>query len=297
MLTRIFISKLHDNQVTLAGVTFTISTIVISAATGIPDVGEKWFKQSELEKHYYEPFIKPRYINEKKRYFPFSHLLDRYAPMMTIIMKYFSCEGRFSRLYSYHIWLLMHFTRVKILNIPYYLFQSIDKIEYIFKKIEYEHQMKSIFHHSLIKIIVLYHLNELNIAWSTFIANPIFTDPSIHNVKNVPSSSHPSTCIPPSRPIDHSSSLDQSLSPSPPPSPFHEHIESPSRDEIIELEQIEQVEVIKPKRLYLGTLAHTYQRGHRNVFSPQIVGGGLAFFTNKTGTQRKREDDRDIDSV
>lgn len=137
--------------------------------------------------------------------------------MMKIIMKYFSCEGRFSRLYSYHIRHLMHFTRVKLLNIHYYLFRSIDKMAYIVLKMEYEHQMKSVFQHSLIEIIVLYHLKELNIGWSTFIANPIFIDPSIQNVQSVPSSSHPSTFIHPSQPIDHSSSLDQSPSPSPPP--------------------------------------------------------------------------------
>ena len=52
----------------------------------------------------------------------------------------------------------MHFTRVKLLNIPYYLFRRIDKMAYIVQEREYEHQMKSLFHHSLIKIIVLYHL-------------------------------------------------------------------------------------------------------------------------------------------
>ena len=50
-LTRIFISNLHKNQVTLARVTFTISTSTISAATGIPNVGEKWFKKSDLEEN------------------------------------------------------------------------------------------------------------------------------------------------------------------------------------------------------------------------------------------------------
>ena len=44
---------------------------------------------------------------------------------------------------------------------------------------------------------------------------------------------------------------------------------------ISEPEQIEQVQVIKPKGVDLGTLIHTYQRGHRQVFSPQIVGGAF----------------------
>ena len=104
MLTRIFISRLHDNEVTLAGVTFTLSTAIISTAIRIPNVGEKWFKKGNLKKQDFEFFLKPRHQNQTKMFFPFSHLLDRYAPMMNIIiMKYFSCEGIFSRLYSYHI--------------------------------------------------------------------------------------------------------------------------------------------------------------------------------------------------
>jgi len=144
MLSRFFISNLHDNQVTLAGVTFIVSTAIISSSTGIPNIGEKWFKQGDLERHYYEPYIKPRYRNDRKRMFPFSYLLDIYVPMMKIIMRYFNCEGRFSKLYTYHIRLLMHFTRVKILNTPYYLFQSIDKMAYIAQKKEYKDQMNTL---------------------------------------------------------------------------------------------------------------------------------------------------------
>ena len=103
MLTRLFITNIHDRQVTLARVTFTMSTNAIAVATRIPNAGEKWFKQGNLDHSYYEKYLKPRYKDDKKSIFPFSHLLDRYVPMMKIIMKYFTCEGRFSRLYSYHI--------------------------------------------------------------------------------------------------------------------------------------------------------------------------------------------------
>ena len=40
VLTRLFITNIHDRQVTLAGVTFTMSTNAILAVTGIP----KWEK-------------------------------------------------------------------------------------------------------------------------------------------------------------------------------------------------------------------------------------------------------------
>ena len=127
-LTKIFILNLHDHQVNLAGVKFELSSNIISMATVIPIVGEKWFKQANLHLSHYEPFLKPRYKSDYKSIFLFSHLLERYAPLMRVIMKYFTCEGRFSRLYSYHIRLLMHFTRVKMIHLPYYLYMSIDKM-------------------------------------------------------------------------------------------------------------------------------------------------------------------------
>ena len=94
-------------------------------------------------------------------------------------MKYFTCKGRFSRLYTYHIRLLMHFTRVKMLNILYFLFRNIEKMAYIVEKRPYSQQVSSIYHYSLIKMIVLHHLNLLNISWDTLISNDIFNDPQI----------------------------------------------------------------------------------------------------------------------
>ena len=120
-MTRLFILNLHEKQVNLAGVKFDLSLDVIVISTGIPSVGEKWFRKANLYISHYEPFLKPRYKDYNKSIFPFSHFLERYAPMMRVIMKYFTCEGIFSRLYSYHIRFLMHFTRVKMLHLPYYL--------------------------------------------------------------------------------------------------------------------------------------------------------------------------------
>ena len=133
-----------------------MSTNAIAAAIGIPSVGERWFKQANLDMSYYEPYLKPRYKDHKKPIFPFSHFLERYVPMMKIIMKYFTCEGRFFRLYSYHIRLLMHFTRVRMLHLPYYIFRSIDKMTYIVQKRDPNHQMQSLFHHALIKMVVMH---------------------------------------------------------------------------------------------------------------------------------------------
>jgi len=50
-LTRLFMAHLQDKKVTLARVTFTVSPSIISDATKIPNVGEKWYKAQDLDEH------------------------------------------------------------------------------------------------------------------------------------------------------------------------------------------------------------------------------------------------------
>ena len=71
----------------------------------------------------------------------------------------------------------MHFTKYKMMNLPYYLFQSIDKMASLVKKRSYDHQIPSLFHHSLLKIIVLHQLEQQGIPWEVFISNDVFTNP------------------------------------------------------------------------------------------------------------------------
>lgn len=97
-IMRLFVLNLHNKHVNITGIDFELSSDTISHATGLIDVGEKWFRRAKLDMTYYEPFIKPRYKEGSKRIFPFSHLLEKYEPLMRVIMKYFTCERRYSRL-------------------------------------------------------------------------------------------------------------------------------------------------------------------------------------------------------
>ena len=123
--------------------------------------------------------------------------------------------------------------------------------------------MKGLFHHSLIKIIVLYHLKDINIAWSTFIANPIFTQAS---TQDIPSLSHPPSSIPSSQPMHYSSSSDELVIPSPPLSPLHEPVLSSDRKGDSGKGKSDQGQSSKLGRVNLGTLVHTYQSRNSKVF-------------------------------
>ena len=131
---RLFVLHLHDGHVKLAGVDFILSLETIAEATGIPNIGEQWNNKKKIDKEHYEPYIKPGYLRQLSRVFPFRYLKDSYAPLMKLIMKYFSCEGHFSRLYAYHIGLFMHFTRVRMMNLPYFICRNIEKMATLVQK-------------------------------------------------------------------------------------------------------------------------------------------------------------------
>ena len=180
-LTHLCALRFKDKHFQLADLDFKISPRYVSKATKIPYHGEKWFKQAHLDLEDYKPFIKPEHRETITDVFPFSYLLDSYAPLMKAIMRYFTCEGRFSQIFAYHVRLLMHFTRSKQLNLPYFLSKSIEKMAAAVQKKAPPQQISSLFHHSLIKIIFLHQLEKKGVSWESFISHADFaTVPPAH---------------------------------------------------------------------------------------------------------------------
>ena len=179
-LARLFVLHLHDGQVTLAGVNFTLTPETISQAIGIPNVGEGWNKRQQVERVHYEPYIRPSYVRQLNKVFPFWFLKESYAPLMRLIIRYFSCEGHFSRLSTYHIRLLMHFTRVKMMNIPYFMCRNIERMTTLVQKKTLEQQYNNIYHCALIKIIVVHQLGLQGITWEDFISCEFFIASAAH---------------------------------------------------------------------------------------------------------------------
>lgn len=132
-----------------------------------------------VDRDYYEPYIKVGFERHVSRVFPFRYLQNTYAPLMKLIIKYFSCEGRFSRLYIYHIRLLMHFTRVRMLNLHYFICLKIEKMTTLVQRKPPHQQYNNIYHFALIKIVVLHQLSLLNVSWEDFISHEVFTGPQV----------------------------------------------------------------------------------------------------------------------
>jgi len=74
------------------------------------------------------------------------------------------CEGRYVRNMIYHFRLLLHFSGEKPLNMPYYLLKILTKMA---SKVHAKHQKasNSLFHHGLIKLIVLEEMSRRDKTW------------------------------------------------------------------------------------------------------------------------------------
>jgi hypothetical protein len=109
----------------------------------------------QLDLAYYHEFLKPKFRNiDFGATIPREFLLENHRNLFTVIEMFFTCEGIFTRVYQYHIRLLMHFTGRKHLNLPYYLFRSLGNMDddVQVKKGQGE---PNLFHFSLINLLVL----------------------------------------------------------------------------------------------------------------------------------------------
>ena len=71
-------------------------------------------------------------------------------------------------IYQYHFRLFLHFTSKKLLGLPFFLFRSLGKMS---DKVTARPKSSepSMFHHVLIKLLVLEELKKLNRDWATFL--------------------------------------------------------------------------------------------------------------------------------
>jgi hypothetical protein len=108
---------------------FQVFEDTIVVATEIPSHGEQWFKGMQLDLACYHEFLKPEFRDtDFGATIPRELLLENHSNLLRVIQRFFKCEGRFTRVYQYHIRILMHFTGRKALNIPYYLFRILGKM-------------------------------------------------------------------------------------------------------------------------------------------------------------------------
>jgi hypothetical protein len=157
---------------------FAVTEESIVAATKLPRMGDRWFKNHQLSCSSYNRVFKPEFesISGVKGYAK-EWIKPELVNPLIVITRLITCEGRYSTFKACHFRLLAHFLFNKPLNFPFYFLKSLEKMSsQVRKNVTNPHN--SLFHHGLIKLLVLTELEKQGKSWDAFIyqfANPHLT--------------------------------------------------------------------------------------------------------------------------
>lgn len=85
-----------------------------------------------------------------------------------MLQGYVSCEGRFATIFVYHMRFLVHTVGISKLNLPFYLLKILSKMATRVRN-HPSHTSHNVFHHGLVKLLVLDELEKHNRTWSHFL--------------------------------------------------------------------------------------------------------------------------------
>jgi hypothetical protein len=136
----------------------------LSEATGLPLTGQKWFKNLKLDEVPWSLFVTSRKIDCCDKGILVSLLKVRWHGLLAVLKQFITCEGRYGLVFLYHVRLLMHFIGFH-LNMSFYLLRSLYKMSKRYKKKNLD---SSLFHHGLIKLLLVHHLKTLGDDWDGF---------------------------------------------------------------------------------------------------------------------------------
>jgi hypothetical protein len=113
-----------------------------------------------------------RKVTSCDRGMPVSMLKPRWHDLLMLVKQFVTCEGRYGLVFLYNLRLLMIFIGYP-LNMSFYFHRSLYKMSKRYKRHKADNNL---FHHGLIKLIVVYHLSLLGDTCKAFIARNGFED-------------------------------------------------------------------------------------------------------------------------
>ena len=148
---------------------FLVIEETIAIATKIPREGTRWHK------HLFIP--QSSYIFARKPYFQHvagskgfhrEWVKSEYLNPLTIIIRLITYEGKFTVFKIFHLRLLAHFVNQQFLNFLFYFHEILEKMLIQVRK-KTVNPMGILYHHSLIKILIVHQLKERNQTWDNFV--------------------------------------------------------------------------------------------------------------------------------
>jgi hypothetical protein len=81
----------------------------ISSTTGLAAAGQRWFKNSKVDKVSWPLLFVSRKVVSCDKGMPISTLKPRWHDLLVLVKQFVTCEGRYGLVFLYHLWLLMNF--------------------------------------------------------------------------------------------------------------------------------------------------------------------------------------------
>jgi hypothetical protein len=140
-----------------------VSEESIAEAMGLSREGDHWFKNLKIKGIPWHLLM----ISRKSRYdvkgTPINLFKPRWHGLLLIIKQFITCEGRYGLVFLFHVHLLMVFLGFK-LNMPFYLLKILQKMSRFYQR-QNPNSESSLFHHGLIRVLVVSHLSKVGDSW------------------------------------------------------------------------------------------------------------------------------------
>jgi hypothetical protein len=177
-----FAMMLQNQTATVRGIKIPVSVPIIEKVTGFPEDGELWFQRRSSSATLREEFTRgtsEELVGSDKGVLR-SSLIEPWRHVAYIVQKFLTCEGRFKLLFGYHFWLLIHLRHHRYVNVPYFLFHSLQLMSN--KAKGSPRPENSVTNHGLIKLIVMEALMNTKWTWITLIEG---IDEELEETENV----------------------------------------------------------------------------------------------------------------
>ena len=125
-ITKSFARSFDGTELEIGDIKFTVTKSLITEATGLLRIGERWFKNRATEGEEWKTFLKTPSMDITifKKGILDTTLKGKWRNLMLIIQKFVTCEGRFCCMFFYHINLMMHFLKGNEINLFYFLLNT-----------------------------------------------------------------------------------------------------------------------------------------------------------------------------
>jgi hypothetical protein len=147
----------------------------IAEAMGFPQEGARWFKNLKFEGIPWHLLMASKRSCYNVKGTPIVLFKPRWHGLLLILKQFVTCEGRYGLVFLYHVRLLMVFLGFG-LNMPFYLLKSLQKMAKFYQRKNLNAQ-SSLFHHGLIRILVISQLSKVGDNWQDFVDRNGFAPP------------------------------------------------------------------------------------------------------------------------